>query len=209
MVGRVRVKICGITSVADALAAVEAGADAIGLMLFEGSPRAVDFAKAAEIARELPPFVSRVGVFVDPKLEFVVEAVSKCFLDAIQLHGSETPEFCEQMPLGVVKAFRIAGPESLSAIPHYATRAWLLDAFVAGHPGGTGTTFNWNLAVQVKKLGRPIILAGGLTPRNVAEAVREVRPYAVDVSSGVELAPGRKDLQKVRDFIAAAKQSIP
>jgi len=208
MVDRVRVKICGITSAADALAAVEAGADAIGLMLFEGSPRAVDFAHAAQIARELPPFVSRVGVFVDPKLEFVAEAVRKCLLDTIQLHGSETPEFCEQMPLGVVKAFRIAGPESLSPIPAYATRAWLLDAFVAGQPGGTGTTFNWNLAVQVKKLGRPIVLAGGLTPLNVAEAVRQVRPYAVDVSSGVELAPGRKDLQKVRDFIAAAKQSI-
>ena len=146
---------------------------------------------------------------MDPTLEFVTEAVQKCSLDTIQLHGSETPEFCEKMPLGVVKAFRIAGPESLSSIPAYATRAWLLDTFVAVEPGGTGTTFNWTLAVQVKKLGRPIVLAGGLTPANVAEAVRQVRPYAVDVSSGVELAPGRKDLQKIREFIAAAKQSIP
>ena len=209
MVDRVRVKICGITSIPDALAAAEAGADAIGLMFFERSPRFLNFEKAAQITRELPPFVTRVGVFVDPTLEFVTEAVRQCSLTAIQLHGSETPEFCGRMPLDVIKAFRIAGPETISPIKGYATRAWLLDTFVAGQPGGTGATFNWDLAVHVKQWRRPIVLAGGLTPANVAKAVQEVRPCAVDVSSGVEMAPGKKDHQKIRDFISAAKQGSP
>jgi phosphoribosylanthranilate isomerase len=203
----VRVKICGITSIADALAAAEAGADAIGLMFFDGSPRKVDFAQAAEITKELPPFVARVGVFVDSSMDFITEAIARCGLNVAQLHGNEAPEFCRLVPIDVMKAFRVAGPQSLPAIKSYAVRAWLLDSFVAGQPGGTGATFNWELVAQVKPWGRPIVLAGGLTPENVAQAVKQTRPYAVDVSSGVESAPGKKDRQKIRDFIAAAKQA--
>jgi phosphoribosylanthranilate isomerase len=151
--------------------------------------------------------VARVGVFVDPTLEFVIEAVQKCSLHVVQLHGNESPDFCARMPADVIKAFRVAGPETLPPIKSYPTRAWLLDSFVPGQPGGTGASFNWNLALQVKQWGRPVVLAGGLTPENVADAIQKVHPYAVDVSSGVESAPGKKDHHKVRDFIAAAKQN--
>jgi len=202
----VRVKICGITSLADALFATEAGADALGLMFFDGSPRRLTLEEGAKIARALPPFVSRVGVFVDPEPDFVRLAVKTCSLNLIQLHGNESPEFSAQMPANVIKAFRVAGPESLGAMKAYQTQAWLLDSYVPGQLGGTGEKFNWDLALEAKKWGTPIVLAGGLTPENVAAAIKKVQPYAVDVSSGVESAPGKKDHQKVRDFIAAAKQ---
>ena len=202
----VRVKICGITGLSDALAASEAGADALGFMFCEQSPRCISFEAAAAITRELPPFVARVGVFVDPTLEFINEAVARCGLDAVQLHGSETPEFCQRVERPVIKAFRIDSAASLERVREYQTAAWLLDSFVPGKLGGTGAQFNWKLAVAAKAWGRPILLAGGLTPENVAAAVEEVRPYGVDVSSGVEKAPGKKDSEKVRAFIAAAKR---
>lgn len=202
----VRIKICGITNVEDARAAVAAGADALGFMFYERSPRCVSPHAAAAIVRALPPSVARVGVFVNAGEAEVRRVAVESGVDTLQFHGEETPEFCRRFaPLKVWKAFRIQGAESLAALRDYDTDAWLLDSFVPGQLGGTGAMFNWELAVEAKKFGRPIILAGGLTPANVAEAVRQVRPFAVDVSSGVESALGRKDPQKLRDFIAAAK----
>jgi len=202
----VKVKICGITNLDDALDAVDAGADALGFMFYDGSPRNMSAKAAAEIIRQLPPFVAKVGVFVDPGEKAVLEMISLCGPDTLQFHGAETPAFCRKFsPLKVFKAFRIRNLESLQSLPAYKTDAWLLDSFVPDKPGGSGVTFNWDLAVEARKLGPPIILAGGLTPENVADAVRKVRPYAVDVSSGVESSPGKKDHAKMRDFIAAVR----
>lgn len=201
----VKVKICGLTSVPDALAAVEAGADLIGLMFYERSPRNVSLGRAIEIASQLPPFVTRVGVFVNPAEELVTEAITRCGLNLLQFHGDEPPEFCTQFGVMSMKAFRVRDAESLKVLPTYPTDAWLLDAFTPGQLGGTGERFNWELAVEANKLGRPIFLAGGLTPDNVGDAVRQVQPFGVDVSSGVEAAPGKKDAAKVRAFVAAAK----
>jgi phosphoribosylanthranilate isomerase len=201
----VKVKICGITNAPDALAAVDAGADALGFMFYEPSPRNVSIRDAAEIIRQLPPFIIKVGVFVDAAEDLVMRAIGDCGLNMLQFHGHETPEYCTQFGLMTLKAFRIRDAESLKRLPEYATEAWLLDAFTADKLGGTGEKFNWDLAIEAKKLGRPIFLAGGLTPGNVAEAVKKVQPYGVDVSSGVEAVPGKKDHDKVRAFIQAAK----
>lgn len=201
----VKVKICGITNANDALTAVESGADALGFMFYEPSPRHVSTRQASEIIRELPPYIMRVGVFVDAEEDKVMRAIGDCGLTLLQFHGQEPPEYCTQFGLMSMKAFRMRDAESLKALQGYPTDAWLLDAFVADKLGGTGEKFNWELAIEAKKLGRPIFLAGGLTPLNVAEAVRTVLPFAVDVSSGVEASPGKKDPAKVRDFISAAK----
>ena len=201
----VKVKICGITSVSDANAAAEAGADALGFMFWDKSPRAVSLGAAAEIVRQLPPFIVKVGVFVNAEEDLVIRAIRECGLNLLQFHGDETPEYCLQFGLMSMKAFRMRDAGSLKALANYPTDAWLLDGYTPGKPGGTGEQFNWDLAVEAVKLGRPIFLAGGLTPENVGEAVTRVQPYAVDVSSGVEAAPGRKDHAKVREFIAAAR----
>lgn len=201
----VRVKICGITRTEDALAAADAGADALGFMLHEASPRRVTREQAGAIISTLPTFVSRVGVFVNPTETEVRAAIAECGIDTLQFHGEESPEFCRQFGLRVVKAFRVRDAESLKPLANFPTEAWLLDSFVAGQHGGTGAVFNWDLATQAVKQGGRVILAGGLTPENAADAVRRVRPYALDVSSGVESAPGKKDPTQVRAFIAAAK----
>ena len=201
----VRVKICGITNLADAQAAAEAGADALGFVFYEKSPRFVSMKTAAEISRALPPFIMRVGVFVNPPKELVSKAIAECGLSLLQFHGDEPPEFCMQFGLMSMKAFRIRDAGSLKELPKYKTDAWLLDAYSSDTLGGTGEVFNWDLAVEAQKTGRPIFLAGGLTPENVADAVRKVRPFGVDVSSGVESSPGKKDHNKVRAFINAAK----
>lgn len=203
----VKVKICGLTNAADALGAAEAGADLLGFVFYEQSPRHVPVAVAAAITRQVPAFVAKVGVFVDAPEELVRRALSECGLSVLQFHGNETPEFCIQFGVMSMKAFRVRDAASLDMLPAYHTDAWLLDAYTAGQLGGTGATFNWELAIAARKLGRPVFLAGGLTPENVADAVRRVQPFGVDVSSGVESAPGRKDLQKVRAFITAAKQA--
>ncbi len=200
-----KVKVCGITNVADALAATDAGADLLGFVFHEQSPRHVPLQTAAEIARAVPPFVMKVGVFVNAAAAAVFEAVAACELNLLQFHGDETPEFCLQSGVMSMKAFRIRDVDSLKELPRFPTDAWLLDTFSPDKLGGTGATFNWDLAVEAQKFGRPIFLAGGLTPENVAEAVRRVRPFAVDVSSGVESSPGKKDHLKVRDFIAKAR----
>jgi phosphoribosylanthranilate isomerase len=201
----VKVKICGITSIADGLAAAEAGADLIGLMFAEKSPRLISIETAAEISRALPPFVLRTGVFVNPSEDLVMEAIAKCGLNLLQFHGDEPPEFCTQFGVMSLKAFRIRDESSLAALPKFLTDAYLLDAYSASGLGGTGEKFNWDLAVAAKQFGKPIFLAGGLTPENVAAAVQQVQPFAVDVSSGVESAPGKKDAAKVKTFIQAAK----
>jgi phosphoribosylanthranilate isomerase len=202
-----KIKICGITSAADALAAVEAGADALGFVFYDQSPRHVSLNAAAEIIRQLPPFIVKVGLFVNAPGELVLRAIADCGLNLLQFHGDETPEYCVRFGLMSMKAFRIRDAESLQVLPNYQTDAWLLDAYTPGRMGGTGERFDWELALEAKKFGRPIFLAGGLTPENVAEAIRKVGPYAVDVSSGVESAPGRKDAAKVKAFIRAAKQA--
>ena len=201
----VKVKICGITSLSDGLAAAEAGADALGFMFWDWSPRRVSLEAAAGIIRTLPPFIVKVGVFVNAPTDLVYRAIGECGLSLLQFHGDETPDYCLQFGLMSMKAFRIRDEESLRGLPAYRTDAWLLDAFSEDKPGGTGERFNWDLAVQARELGRPIFLAGGLTPENVGEAVRKVRPYAVDVSSGVEAAPGKKDHGKVQAFIQAVR----
>lgn len=201
----VRVKICGITRVEDALAAVDAGADALGFMFCEASPRCVTPEQVSEILRDLPPFVARVGVFVNPSADKVLAAIAETGIDTLQFHGEETPAFCRQFGLRVIKAFRVRDAESLKPLGDFRSETWLLDSFVEGKRGGTGTVFNWDLAAQAVKRGGRVILAGGLTPENAADAVRRVRPYALDVSSGVELEPRKKDITKVQAFIAAAK----
>ena len=202
-----RVKICGVTNVADALAAAEAGADMIGLMFYEHSPRCITLQTAVEISRALPPFVLRVGVFVNPAEELVLRALGDCNLSLLQFHGDEPSEFCMQFGLMSMKALRVRDAESLKALENFHTDAFLLDAYSKSGLGGTGEKFNWDLAVEAQKFGKPVFLAGGLTPENVAAAVRKVQPFGVDVSSGVESSPGKKDHVKVRAFIRAAKQA--
>jgi phosphoribosylanthranilate isomerase len=204
---KVKVKICGITNLEDAKAAVEAGADALGFMFFEQSSRAVSIERAAEISQQISPWVMRVGVFVNPSPEFVFAAIQQCGLNLLQFHGDETPGFCSQFGVMSMKAFRVKDAESLDAMPGYGTEALLLDSYVAGKQGGTGEKFNWDLAIDAKKFGKPIFLAGGLTAENVAEAVQKVEPFGVDVSSGVEVSPGKKDHQKIRRFISAVRSA--
>ncbi len=203
----VKVKICGITNLEDATAAVEAGADALGFMFYEPSPRHVSVEKAAEITRQLPGWIMKVGVFVNPEPGLVMTALGSCALSLLQFHGEESPDFCASFGVMSMKAFRVKDAESLKPMADYRTDVFLLDSFVAGKSGGTGEKFNWNLAVEAKKFGKPIFLAGGLTAQNVAQAVREVQPFGVDVSSGVESAPGKKDHQKIWDFVNAARSA--
>ena len=201
----VKVKICGITNTPDAMAAAEAGADVLGFMFHEQSPRFVGIGEAAEIIRQLPPHVLKAGVFVNAPEDFVTEAIQECGLNLLQFHGEETPEYCLQFGRLSIKAFRIRDTASLERLGAYKTDAFLLDAYSPSQRGGTGETFNWALAADAQKFGRPIFLAGGLKPENVAEAILRVRPYGVDVSSGVEKAKGVKDHAKVKAFIEAAK----
>ena len=203
----VRVKICGITSIDDAQAAVEAGADALGFMFYEPSPRYLTPEEAGAIIRELPDHVARVGVFVDADEPPIRSTSTSAGLDTLQFHGNESPDFCTQFELRTIKAFRMKDRESLAQLAGYRTDAWLLDSYVQGVPGGTGERFNWDLAVEAKRLGCPILLAGGLTPDNAGKAVDQVAPFGLDVSSGVEAAPGRKDAAKMATLIASAKGS--
>ena len=170
-----RIKICGITNLADALAAVAAGADVLGLNFYDRSPRHISMKTAAEISKQLPPFVLRAGVFVNADADLVTRAIGECGLGLLQFHGDETPEFCLQFGLMSMKAFRIRDAGSLEELPRFQTDAYLLDAFSPEARGGTGEKFNWKLAVEAQKYGKPIFLAGGLTPENVAEAGHSLR----------------------------------
>ena len=199
------VKICGITNLPDAMTAVEAGADALGFIFHPKSPRYISFENAARITRELLVGILKVGVFVNASRGDVLAAQQECQLSVLQFHGEESPEFCAEFTGQTWKAFRVIGPETLNRLPAYRTTAWLLDAWSPAMPGGTGERFDWDLAVEAQKAGRPIILAGGLTPGNVMSAVQRVRPLGIDVSSGVEIVPGKKEPAKVKAFVAAAK----
>jgi len=207
---KVRVKICGTTSVTDALLAAESGADAVGFVMAAESPRYVSVGTAADIARRLPPFIARVGVFVNASADTIKGCMSE-FLDYVQLHGDETPEMCRALARDVgadriIRAVRVRSEQDVDGIAMYdAVGAVLLDAHSGSGRGGTGRTFDWSLAERAKSFGKPVILAGGLGPENVAEAIKRVRPYGVDVVTGVETRAGVKDAEKVRQFIANAR----
>jgi len=201
------VKICGITRPEDALAAARAGAHAIGLVFYAKSPRYVTPARAAEIIRVLPPFVTTVGLFVNAQAEEVRAALTEAPVGLLQFHGDETPEFCRQFKRPYVKAMRMKPGVNLLqyARDYHDAKALLLDNYVEDLHGGSGTAFDWSLIPRGLPL--PVILSGGLTPENVMEAVRRVRPSAVDVSSGVESAKGIKDTQKVAAFIKGVRNA--
>jgi len=201
----VRIKICGITTLADAESAVSAGADALGFMFYTASPRWISPADAGALIARLPPTIATVGVFVDPPTDLVRQTIDCSGVNALQFHGDETPQFCAQFGLKTIKAFRLRDRTALAALQAHPQSAWLLDSHVPGLPGGSGQTFNWDLAIEARQLGNPIFLAGGLTPENIQEAIRRVAPFGVDVSSGVEAAPGRKDPARLRRFIAQAR----
>lgn len=203
----VKVKICGITNTGDAEAAISLGADALGFVFFKESPRYVSPKDAASIRKTLPSFVPAVGVFVNETAQGIEEIASVSGIDLIQLHGDEPPEMCRRSRR-VIKVIRVKSLESLSPLNEYKDKvsAFLLDTYTPDALGGTGRIFNWDIAVEAKQFGR-IVLAGGLTPDNVAQAVGYVKPYAVDVSSGVELRKGKKDHTKIRLFIERAKSA--
>lgn len=204
----IKVKVCGITNAADALAAVEAGADALGFIFYEKSPRYVVPAVAANIIAELPPLVTPVGVFVNEGLATVRSIMDTCGLAMAQLHGDENVSYCRELARPAMKALRLRDRGSLLALAEYqgrgGVRGFVLDAFSELSYGGTGQITDWGLAAEVAK-STPLLLAGGLTPDNVTEAIRTVRPYGVDVSSGVESAPGKKDHAKMRAFVDAVR----
>lgn len=201
----VRVKVCGITRVEDALAAVQHGADAIGFVFWQESARFVSPMQAREIVLRLPPFVSVVGVYVDPFPEWVEETSVIAGLSLLQFHGQESPEFCNQFILPYIKALRVReGMDLLQYGELYQNaKGLLLDTYTAGMPGGTGQVFDWSMVPL--DFPSPLILSGGLHPDNVANAIRQVRPWAVDVSSGVEITKGIKDVNKISAFMQGVK----
>lgn len=201
-----RIKICGITRSEDALACAHAGVDAIGLVFYSPSPRHVAAAQAAAIVRALPPFITTVGLFVNPAAEQVEALLNEVHLDVLQFHGDEPPEFCAGFGIPYLKAIRVkAGVDLVQcAIRYQKAQGLLLDAYVEGTPGGTGLSFDW--ALIPPGLPLPVILSGGLEPANVADAVRRVRPWAVDVSSGVEASKGIKDAAKIAAFIEGVRK---
>ncbi|TCW29065.1 phosphoribosylanthranilate isomerase [Gulbenkiania mobilis] len=201
----VRIKICGITTPQDAQEAARLGADAVGLVFYPPSPRNVNPDQARAIVRALPPFVSVVALFVNPSREAVEAVLAACPVDILQFHGEESPDFCRSFHRPYLKAVRVRPGTDFSALAAaYAdARGLLTDAFVEGVHGGTGTTFDWSLLPEERPL--PLILSGGLDERNVAEAVRRVRPDAVDVSSGVEKSKGIKDVARMAAFISGAR----
>jgi len=200
---RTRVKMCGTTRLEDALGAARLGVDALGFIFYAKSPRCVSRETVAAILAQLPPFVDRVGVFVDAPLAEVVQTVASG-LSCVQLHGNESPEYCRELRAllpccGLLKAFRVSSESSGALFAPYETcvDAFLLDTYMQGAKGGTGEVFDWSI-IDKLKLQRPVVLAGGLSPENVAQAVSEVEPYAVDINSGIELQPGVKDLRRLQ-----------
>lgn len=198
---RTRVKICGITRAEDAKAAAASGCDAIGLVFYEPSPRYIQPSAAAAIAMQLPPFIDAVGLFVDAEPDYVREVLSQVRLDLLQFHGDESPEYCRQFGVPYLKAVRVRPDTNLLqyAASFADAKALLLDTYMPGMAGGTGKTFDWNLVPR--DFSMPIILAGGLDADNVGEAIRQLKPYAVDVSGGVEREKGIKDADKIAAFM--------
>ena len=206
--GRTRIKVCGITTAADAEAAVAAGADALGFIFAAQSPRRIEAEAAREIIRQLPPFISTVGVFVDENQRLVENLSQYCRLGLVQLHGAESPAYCRSLSCPAIKSFRVGPALQSTALAPYAGQVigFLLDTYQKDMAGGTGTSFDWQLVEKIKPPG-PIILAGGLSPANIIAAIKQVRPYAVDVNSGVELQPGRKDHAQLKDFVEKVRQA--
>lgn len=201
----IKIKICGITNAEDALMAIEYGADALGFIFYPQSHRYVTPEKAKSIIDKLPPLTLRIGVFVDAEPETIMKTVNECRLDGVQFHGNESPEFCSKFRRRVIKGIRPQREEEVANIAEYKVDAFLVDSYHPDVMGGTGTTFDWELAVAAKMFGVPVILAGGLNPKNVAEAVRLVKPYGIDVCTGVETFQGKKDPEKLKDFIEQAR----
>ena len=201
----VKVKICGITNLEDAQAAAEAGADALGFVFYPDSPRFIDPGKARAIIAKLPVFITSVGVFVDESEDLIRRIIREGGIQILQFHGSESPVLCTRFREKVIKAIRIKDEESISEMQMYDVDTFLLDTYLDCAKGGTGKTFNWKYAELAKENGR-IILSGGLNPSNIGNAVRKLKPYGVDVSSGVEISPGKKDHVKIREFVREAKK---
>ena len=199
-----KVKICGITNMEDALLAAELGADALGFIFVKTSPRHIRPSAARKIIQELPPFVTPVGVVADAEHDEILELIDETGISCVQLHGNESPKQLAKFPVPVYKSFRVDKEFNLETLQRYKGSAYLLDTHVNGALGGTGKTFDWDVAIKAKAYGR-IILAGGLTPENIAEAVKKVQPYAVDVNSGVESAPGKKDKNKLERLFKAIR----
>jgi phosphoribosylanthranilate isomerase len=201
----IRVKVCGITNLEDALAAADLGADALGFVLAP-SPRQITPESLRRLVAELPPFIMKVGVFVDRPLDEVRRIMSDYGLDLAQLHGSESVEYCEALHPRAIKAFQVKDATVLKQLPLYRASAYLLDGYHSQLKGGSGQSFDWKIAHQAGRLGR-IILSGGLAPENIVQAIAIARPYGVDVSSGVETHPGKKDRGKLAAFVQAVKES--
>ena len=205
----VKVKICGIRNLEDALKAHELGADFLGFIFFENSPRKLESAEARLITRELPKGILKVGLFLDQDLNEVKVAASRCGLDYLQLHGNEDPGYCARLKkdFKIIKSFKVKDKASIERASDYdVCDHYLFDTYVKGVPGGTGVSFDWDILTG-KAFKRPIFLAGGLTPKNVGEAVTKVKPYAVDVASGVEESPGKKNHKLLKEFIENAKKA--
>ena len=193
-----------MTNLKDVKVAVDGGVDAVGFIFYKKSPRSVTIKTVREIVVELPPFVDAVGVFVDETAEQINKIADRCNLDRVQLHGNESPAFCKKIRRRVIKAIRVKDIQSLKKLSDYPVNSFLLDTFSEDQYGGTGKVFDWNLAFPAKKYG-PIILAGGLTPNNVRQAIQRIQPYGVDVCSGVESQPGIKDHKKMQTFLKNVK----
>jgi phosphoribosylanthranilate isomerase len=197
----IRVKICGITNISDAYIAVESGADALGFIFYSKSQRSIAPERAKEIIQEIPGSIGRVGVFVNQEIQAVKEIVGFCGLHLIQLHGDESPQYCGQFPMStLIKAISHCAEEEMQKLENYAVKAILVDAHEPGLYGGTGKNSDWALALKVKK-NHPLILAGGLNKENIERAIEIVRPCAVDINSGVETSPGKKDPHKIREIM--------
>jgi phosphoribosylanthranilate isomerase len=204
---RVRVKICGVRTYEEAQTALDCGADALGFNFWQKSARYIEPQSAREIIQRLPVFTHCVGVFVNEDAERIRQIIEQAKINVVQLHGDEAPEFCAQIgAVKIIKAFRVAEDFDIEELKRFAADAFLLDSKVKGEYGGTGKRFDWRIAVEAKSIA-PIILAGGINVENVAEAIDEVRPFAVDVCSGVEAEPGRKDLQKLREFMLEVERA--
>ena len=199
-----KVKICGITNIEDALLSADLGADALGFIFVPSSPRHIAPGAARKIIQALPPFVVPVGVVADMPYEDILEIIDQTGIGCIQLHGEETPKQLAKYPVPVYKSFRVDSGFDLEILRRYKGSAYLLDTKISGKLGGTGKTFDWEIAVKAKEYGR-IILSGGLTPENIVEAVQRVEPYAVDVNSGVEERPGKKDHSKLKSLFKKLK----
>ena len=203
-----RIKICGITNLDDGLEAIAAGVDALGFVFVPNTPRYITPPQAKLVIKQLPPFITNVGLFVDSEIDEIEDIVNHCKLDAVQLHGNEPPEMCSYIRLQtkIIKSFHVKNESQVlkNKIDNYRVDAYLLDTFIKGKAGGTGQTFDWRIA---EGLGPRIILAGGLTPNNIGAAITQVQPYGVDVSSGIEKSPGKKDTGKIYSFVDQVRQA--